>query len=158
MIGDEITNSTPATPSSVEALTDTVGTMVDLPPGGGTFSVGVVGESYRQHALKALAGDRRQRGEQVFFSAVLVPEPTNQFDSNAVRVHIQGGAHVGYLSREDAIDYRAGMAVLIARHAAGLCPAKLIGGGSGKPTIGVVLDLASPDVMLSAVAPNEQPF
>jgi len=89
---------------------------------------------------------------------VLVPEPTNEHDSNAVRVHIHGGAQVGYLSREDAIAYRDAMVALTTQRAAGVCPAKLIGGTPGKPSIGVVLDLATPAELVSVLAPNEQPF
>lgn len=45
-------------------------TTIDLPGGsGGAFTVGVVGESSRQAALRALAGERRKRGEEVFFTA-----------------------------------------------------------------------------------------
>jgi hypothetical protein len=67
----------------------------DLGSGAG-FSLGVVGESYRQAALYALAGSRLQRGEQVTFTAALIPEPDNPYDPNAIRVDTQGGAQVGY--------------------------------------------------------------
>src|SRR6266545_4302558 len=56
-----------------------VGTMIDL-PSAGDFTVPIVGESHRQAALKALAGERRMKGEEVIFTAALVPEPSNPYD------------------------------------------------------------------------------
>jgi hypothetical protein len=147
------------TPSaeSRSTATDPAGTTVDL-PGSAGFGVGVSGESYRQASLRALAGERLRHGEDVFFIAVLAPEPANPHDRNAVRVHIQGGAQVGYLSRDDAAAYQPMTRILVAKHLAGLCRAKLIGGTPEKPSIGVVLSLASPEEVLAALAPHDQPF
>ena len=78
----------------------------DLGSGDG-FTVGIVGESYRQGALHDLAGDHLQRGETVDFIVALIPEPANPADANAIRADIQGGSQVGYLSREDAVRYHA---------------------------------------------------
>jgi hypothetical protein len=141
----------PASTPSSRPATEPAGSLTELPACDGGFGVAIVGESYAQSALKALAGPRRQRGEDVVFTAVLVPDPDNPHDSNAVRVNIHNGAHVGYLSREDAVSYRASIEILIARHDVGLCRAKLIGGILDKPSIGVVLDLADPATVLSSL-------
>jgi hypothetical protein len=130
-----------------------------LPGIDGSFSVQIVGESYCQAALKALGGDRRLRGEFVAFTAVLVPDPRNQYDPNAIGVYIsQGGPRVGYLSRDDAAKYRDVGKGLTARKAVGLCRAKLIGGTPDKPSIGVALDLADPASTLAAITGDVQPF
>ena len=47
--------------------------------------------------------------------AVLVAEPDNPYDANAVSVWIQG-LRVGYLSREDARRYRPGLLALERQH------------------------------------------
>src|SRR5690606_15901001 len=60
------------------------------------FTTDVVGESYRQDALVALAPTL---GSDREFVAALVPEPTNPHDGNAVKVCIAAtDEHVGYLS------------------------------------------------------------
>jgi hypothetical protein len=135
-----------------------VGTTIELPGHGRVFAIHVVGESHRQAALKALSGDRRLRGEYVAFTAALVPEPQNAYDPNAIAVYISGGTRVGYLSREDAEEYREVAKRLTALKAVGLCQAKLIGGTPDKPSIGVVLDVAYPGSTLAALMGNDQPF
>jgi collagen type III alpha len=125
---------------------------------GDGFTIGIVGESYRQGALHDLAGSPLQRGEHVTFIAALIPKPENPYDPNAIRVDIQGGAQVGYLSRDDAVRYRATFATLTARHLIGVARAKLIGGVVGKPSIGVMLDINQPTDLLESLAPEDQPF
>lgn len=84
----------------------------------------IVGESYRQSAL------RRLWNPDVTYDAVLIPEPDNPHDRNAVRVEISG-IHVGYLSRETARTYREVMGAEQCR-----VPVHLMRGGP-KGTIGV---------------------
>ncbi len=84
----------------------------DPPADGG--SVEVVGESHYQSTLQALAGGLDANGPRVRdHRAVLVPEPDNAYDPNAVRVIVVPPAtgqgrwgKVGYLSRADAVAYR----------------------------------------------------
>jgi hypothetical protein len=69
----------------------------------------VVGESYNQAAIQAIAEAHPDRGPldesaQCRVSVGLVPEPDNPHDPNAVRVEIDG-RKVGYLSRVDAARY-----------------------------------------------------
>jgi hypothetical protein len=128
----------------------------DLGSGAG-FSLGVVGESYRQAALHALDAGRLQRGEHVTFTATLIPEAL--YDPNGIRVEIQGGAHVGYLSKEDAVWYRPVFAALAAKQLVGVVRAKLIGGVlPDKPSIGVMLDIHEPTELLRILATDSQPF
>ncbi len=61
----------------------------------------VVGESFYQDALVALAGPHSQVIRFRTELAVLQPDLNNPYDSKAVAVYI-GGNHVGHLSRNDA--------------------------------------------------------
>ena len=69
------------------------------------------------------------------------------------------GAHVGYLSREDAVWYRPVFAALAAQHLVGVARAKLIGGVTDKPSIGVMLDLLEPvELQRQLDEDTSQPF
>lgn len=61
----------------------------------------------------------------------------------------------GYLAREDAAAYRLVLAAVSATGKKGVCRAKLIGGTSEKPSIGVMIDLLDPDALLARFG---QPF
>jgi len=74
-------------------------------PGPKTFSIGVVGESHYQSAVESICGGRTDQGHEKIVEAVLLHEDNNPYDSKAIRVDIQGNT-VGYLSRENARQYR----------------------------------------------------
>lgn len=78
---------------------------------GGSYDIEVVGESYYQDALWHAVGGRTSEYLRVTTEAVLVPEPDNPHDQNAISVWISG-MRVGYFSREDAAEYRAGLLAL----------------------------------------------
>jgi collagen type III alpha len=66
----------------------------------------VAGERAHLEALRAVVGSaHRSEGGEHRAVAVLVPEPNNRFDPDAVAVHIDG-QRIGYLPREDAPRYR----------------------------------------------------
>jgi hypothetical protein len=135
--------------------------------------VHVVGESYRQEVLRSVAtrttdsspflvdvtGDPRRIAEteldKRWFRAVLVPEPSNEYDRNAVAVHAEGVGQIGYLSREDALEYRPVIAALRNKGALGTCPAFLIGGTAGKPSYGAILCLSDPEQVLADLRASE---
>lgn len=102
--------------------------------------VTAVGASNYQLALRRLF-DEHDRGAalDVVVTATLLPEPDNVYDSNAVAVLVDG-EHVGYLPREVAKSYHT---VLARQSAFVTCPAKLTGGRSAHPAIGIVLDFAT---------------
>ena len=85
-----------------------------------------------------------------WFQAVLVREPDNEYDSNAIAVYSPAGK-IGHLSREDAEEYQD---VLIAVEQGGAhggaCSAFLR--GAGEDNWGVVLALSSPDICLEEMA------
>jgi hypothetical protein len=83
----------------------------------------IVGESHRQDELRALskrttdaspfredlvdyaADVADSEPDRRWFMAVLVREPDNPADAEAIAVHAQGGGLLGYLKREDARRY-----------------------------------------------------
>jgi hypothetical protein len=73
--------------------------------------------------------------------AQLVPEPTNRYDPNAVRVDIDG-ACVGYLSRADAVELGPEISEALAEHGSGLVRAVIAGRAAGETdNLGVFLHL-----------------
>jgi hypothetical protein len=108
----------------------------------GDESLEVVGESFHQENLWLLAGATPGERVEVDIAAVLVPEPDNPYDHDAVGVWIDG-LKVGHLSRHDASDYQPGLLILQERHGAPIAlPGVIVGGGSGgnrKGLLGVFL-------------------
>jgi hypothetical protein len=95
------------------------------------YSIGAVGESHYQPALRAAAGKGEVRHG---CTAVLVFEDSNPYDDHAVRVDVNGRT-VAYLARADARRYRK-------HHQAAHqeCNALIIGGGRGR-SLGIWLDV-----------------
>jgi hypothetical protein len=107
----------------------------------------VVGESHYQRVLQSLEAECIPGVEgRPSFSALLVAEPDNAFDRNAIAVYGPTG-QVGYLAREDAIRYRDTFEALSrAGYRGGSCTGLLNGGDTDRPNLGVVLTLAYPEV------------
>jgi rubrerythrin len=108
---------------------------------GGDETLEVVGESFHQETLWALAGGRSGDRVDCPIRAVLVPEPDNPVDPNAVMVLIEGNC-VGHLSRDDAAAYLPGLQSLMAKGPVGL-EGVIVGGGrrnDGIGFLGVFLD------------------
>lgn len=115
----------------------------------------VHGESHYQPALHETARlATEQDGERVF-QAILVAEPDNEYDSNAIAVYSEAGK-LGYIPRDDAPDYRP-VFEEIARQGcrAGVCEAVLVGGTPNKPSFGVVLRLSDPVSCLGELEEHE---
>jgi len=66
----------------------------------------VVGEASYQTGIASIAGPKTPDGHDLFCIALLIPEPGNLHDPNAVMVRIDGTL-VGYLSRQSARAYHA---------------------------------------------------
>lgn len=111
----------------------------------GNRDVAIVGTSYHQDVLARIAGDALKRREHVAFTALIVPEPENPHDPNAVAVVADGLGPVGYFGRRDAVRYRAMAAELLRRRAVGACEAFLTGGWTDEATIGVRLEIEGPE-------------
>lgn len=72
----------------------------------GLFQLKTVGASYYQDSIAKIAKNPTGENALVFCTATLIPEDTNPYDSNAVKVLIES-EHVGYLSRESAVTFRS---------------------------------------------------
>jgi hypothetical protein len=120
---------------------------------GGNETLEVVGESHYQDHLWQLAGGLQAERIRCTVQAVLVPEPDNLHDSNAVCVLIDDGV-VGYLSREDALAYGPGLVALMQRQGSSIAlEGHIVGGGQrpdGLGMLGVFLDHDPRDFGLGA--------
>ena len=116
--------------------------------------VAVAGESHYQQAL-ALAAHGVTAGDDFDHhlpaTAVLVPEPENAWDPNAVRVDVvvEGTrtAKVGYLARAVAGEYQPTLLKLRGEGVVGTCPARITGGGA--KYYGIYLHLSYPEDLLT---------
>ena len=97
----------------------------------------------------------RQEHVRLDVIAILLQEPTNAYDSNAIAVWVNG-LRVGYLSRDNAVLYRPGLLALYQKH--GGIPVALngeiVGGGQrgdGIGYLGVFLRHDPADFGLAAV-------
>ena len=135
------------------APTDTLQTAVRgvrLDTGG---EVEVRGESHYQDALEAVCGGRTEDGADHRCLAAVVPEPTNAYDNNAVRVEIEGRL-VGYLSRSAAQAYQPVAERLRASGRVGIAEAEIVGGwlrGKDRGHFGVCLYMAPPEALLRMI-------
>lgn len=96
----------------------------------GEYELEVVGESHYQPELWAAC--RGTIGDRIRHSvvAVLVPEPQNAYDANAIAVQIDGTT-VGYLPRDTAAMYRPGLLKLMEQNGGYIAlEGVVVGGGS----------------------------
>jgi hypothetical protein len=129
---------------------------VDLGDGAG-FEMGIVGEGYYGVEIRRIAGRPKAEGASAEFTVTLLPEPTNQYDPNAVVVLSDRGRTIGHLSREHAADYAPVFTALAAQGQVAHCRAKMFGGTKAKPNIGVWLDIDPVEELLARLT-NDQPF
>lgn len=94
----------------------------------------VKGESFHQESLRRIVA---KLGREV--PAVLLPEPENKFDRNAVSVWV-GGQLVGHLSRDDAPLYQPALARLMKEEGTPIAvKGRIFGGERDKPSLGIWL-------------------
>jgi hypothetical protein len=91
------------------------------------------------------------------FTVMLMPEPTNAFDPNAIRIVEKGAGTIGYLSREDAASYAPVFNMLARHHCVGTCRARLTGGTDEQLTFGVALNLRDVSDLLTSVRDALEP-
>lgn len=108
----------------------------------GDFQQHIVGEASYQAALREIDAGRSEKRGRVEFRVVLVPEPTNRYDRNAVQCRDEFERVLGYLSRDEARDLSPHLRRLLAESPPRVvgCMARLMGGHDGK-MLGVVLDV-----------------
>lgn len=81
----------------------------------GNVDLDVVGESFYQEALWAVVGGVTRERVRQDVIAMLIPEPVNQYDENAIAVYISG-LKVGHLGRDDAARLIGGLKDQIAKN------------------------------------------
>ena len=127
---------------------------------GGRDDLEVVGESNYQDALWRVAGGRTTERVRVETEAMLVREPDNPHDANAVSVRIDGST-VGYLCRDDARAYLPGLLELEARYRARISLTGVVVGGGirhdGPGMLGVWLSHDPVDFDLAPIVPPPVP-
>jgi len=81
---------------------DDVSAVIEPAPDGVNYNYDVVGESFQRDHLMALvrSHDAFSIGE-IYGTAILEPEPTNEFDPTAVKVVVEG-VQVGYIPKFDS--------------------------------------------------------
>ncbi len=104
------------------------------------YNYGVVGESFqRDHLIGLIRAHKAFETGEILKTAVLEPEPTNPFDSTAVKVVIEG-VQVGYIAKFDS----AAVTKMIEKSGKKIyeVPAKIgFDAGSPAPLIGVKIAL-----------------
>lgn len=108
------------------------------------YNFQVVGESACQSELDAIAGPKSAQSKKLDVEALLILEPNNAHDKNAVAVLINN-RKVGYLSKAHAIEYRKAIRDLPGAEAGKtLVRVRIIGGWKdsyGEGNYGVLLDI-----------------
>ena len=95
---------------------------------GGFFEV--VGEAQYQRELEDICGGRGMYSAEHQCRAVLIPEPNNPVDPNAVQIVVDRRV-VAYLSRHHAVEYQQHIGMR-----ASCCNAKIVGGWDDGQTVG----------------------
>ena len=125
--------------------------------------VDVVGEGSYQGTIEGIAGGRTIDGARDRnHTAILLPEPTNPYDPNAVRVVVMaasgGGGLVGDLSREDAVRYRPVIDRLASVGKVAGSLAAITGGwdrgGGDRGSFGVRLSIGTPEELMADLDAN----
>ena len=118
----------------------------------------MVGESHYQDALWKIVGGHAPEPVRHETYALLMPNPANEHDANAIEVQIDG-ALVGYLSRENAAAYRPGLLRLMEASANHLVAfhAVVVGGGPRRDGIGFLGVFLDHDPTDFGLAPHYTP-
>jgi hypothetical protein len=99
---------------------------------GQLIDIEIVGESFHQDYIRRL----RRKYQESEFPIVLVAEPNNPHDRNAVAVHVDGRI-VGHLSRQMAPDWQPMVLAAAAEGYVVAGRASIWGGTPDKPNLGV---------------------
>ncbi|MBL6633876.1 MAG: HIRAN domain-containing protein [Thermoleophilia bacterium] len=143
-------------------------TAVELPSG---WRLTAAGTSFRQEelgeALRSASKDPPEGTENLtrfadeddraagWIHAILVPEPSNEHDPNAIAIYSQGGRRIGYLPADKAAEYQPVFDTLVAAESAhaGRCPA-YIWRAPGKGSLVLTLCVSTPDFILRNGLPD----
>lgn len=125
---------------------------VNLSRGFGGFDISAVGESHYQDNLRDAMGCRfRNPDDLIKFDILLIPEPENLYDRNAVALYSGSLQKLGYLSRENAAKYKQVFRKLKEMGRTGTAKAAIVGGTKTKPSIGLIVDLLGPREIIDRI-------
>lgn len=113
--------------------------------GSDEYDFEIVGESRYQDNLLKLVGKKQEEGAEKYVHALLIAEPENKYDKNAVRVDIEGYT-VGYIPRDEARKIQQDL-FGVSRSGTAVCNAVIVGGWKDEESeghFGVRLDLEIP--------------
>lgn len=114
----------------------------------GTRRLSVVGESNYQEALAQVSGAPADGEHRFECTAVLVLEPDNPHDPNAVMVQVEGRC-VGYLSRHNARRFGPRVAKMVEDGQPCICSAFIGRRDDGNPNLGISLRIPYDGPLLS---------
>lgn len=108
-----------------------------------------MGEASYQEALCRICGRYDWSDTRFDCTAVVIPDPANPYDSNAVAIQVNA-EHVGYLSRGDALDYQPAVQAFAAQAKVIVANAVIAGRGPESETrnLGIFLKLPPPQEAL----------
>lgn len=125
--------------------------------------ISVAGESHYQPALARAAEGLTAHGsfdDAIPVDVILVPEPSNRFDHDAVRVDVlldEGTATVGYIPAAICREYQIALTHDAPAKAVGWCPGRIMGGG--QRMYGIYLHLAEHGtVLVQGTEPDNAEF
>lgn len=126
---------------------------------GRAFWFDIVGESNYQGTLRRIDGGRLAREEEVVLPALVIPEPQNAYDPNALAVHAEGYGKIGYFDRDSAGYTFAALGKMLRNQGlVGACEARLTGGWQSDVSIGVRLSILPPEAFgTSGIQPVSEP-
>lgn len=117
---------------------------------GGQGRVEVRGEERRQEAFDRICGGKCEEGHLRRVFAILKPDFDNEYDKNAVEVHVDGEM-VGYMAKESAAEYAPIAKLLHEKGKVGAARGFIKGGwrrGSDEGFYGIELELSSTEKLL----------
>jgi HIRAN domain len=125
---------------------------------GGYEELEVVGEASYQDTLWSLCGGSLGDRIRHDIVAVLIPEPDNPHDANAIAVHSEDGRPVGYLPRQVAAQYCSGIRQLMSQGGDHVALRGVIAGGGyradGPGRLGVWLSHDPADFGVAPTTPT----
>jgi hypothetical protein len=155
--GVSVSMGTPATtPQTAAPLYDPKDPLLHIGRGVGGFELEIVGESHYQDTLSNLRDDNDNGAKWIKSDFHILPEPTNPYDPDAIRVATTSGETVGYFSRRDAQRYKSCVARGLEHWGTLWCRGLFVGGSGDKESIGVRLDVLPPRDLIALLKSKQE--
>jgi hypothetical protein len=120
-----------------------------------TYNQQVAGAHHRAETVWALAqrlgARRKSEVDNLTFRVLLVPEPGNEHDPNAIRVLSEAGEHLGFIPAEWAARYKPTFDLMATHGYVGSCPARFVAPSDDWPDIAIDLTVRPPRGLLKDI-------